>query len=61
LPDTLALRLDDIANCLQGPPNYVAVTALTALDAVIGRRLSTQPELIRSAASQELLAAPPAS
>jgi Protein of unknown function (DUF3987) len=44
LPDVLAPWIDDIANRLQCPPDYVAVTALTALGAVIGRRLGIKPQ-----------------
>src|SRR5262245_22307678 len=44
LPDALAPWVDDIANRLQCPPDYVAVTALTALGAVIGRRIGIKPQ-----------------
>jgi putative DNA primase/helicase len=44
LPDALAPWVDDIANRLQCPPDYVAVTALTALGAVIGRRIGIRPQ-----------------
>ena len=35
LPDALAPWVDDIANRLQCPPDYVAVTALTSLGACL--------------------------
>jgi len=44
LPDALAPWADDIANRLQCPPDYVGVTALTALGAVIGRRIGIKPQ-----------------
>jgi uncharacterized protein DUF3987 len=44
LPDALAPWVDDIADRLQCPPDYVAVTALTALGAVIGRRMGVKPQ-----------------
>ena len=44
LPDALAPWVDDIANRLQCPPDYVAVTALTAVGAVIGRRIGIKPQ-----------------
>jgi putative DNA primase/helicase len=44
LPDALAPWIEDIANRLQCPPDYVAVTALTALGAVIGRRIGIKPQ-----------------
>jgi hypothetical protein len=44
LPDALAPWADDVANRLQCPPDYVAVTALTALGAVIGRRIGIRPQ-----------------
>src|SRR5262245_26160228 len=44
LPDAVAPWADDIANRLQCPPDYVAVTALTALGAVIGRRVGIKPQ-----------------
>jgi hypothetical protein len=39
LPDALAPWVEDIANRLRCPPDYVAVAALTSLGAVIGRRI----------------------
>ena len=45
LPDALAPFVDDIANRLQCPLDYVAVTALTALGAVIGRRIGIKPQV----------------
>jgi len=44
LPDALAPWVDDIANRLQCPPDYVAVTAVTSLGAVIGRRIGIKPQ-----------------
>jgi hypothetical protein len=44
LPDALAPWVDDIANRLQCPPDYVAVTALTSLGAVIGQRIGIKPQ-----------------
>jgi hypothetical protein len=44
LPDALAPWVDDIANRLQCPPDYVAVTALTSLGTVIGRRIGIKPQ-----------------
>jgi len=44
LPDALAPWVGDIANRLQCPPDYVGVTALTALGAVIGRRIGVKPQ-----------------
>jgi hypothetical protein len=44
LPDALAPWVNDIANRLQCPPDYVAVVALTSLGAVIGRRIGIKPQ-----------------
>jgi Protein of unknown function (DUF3987) len=44
LPDALAPWIEDIANRLQCPPDYVAVAALTSLGAVIGRRIGITPQ-----------------
>jgi len=44
LPDALAPWVDDIANRLQCPPDYVAVAATTALGSVIGRRIGIRPQ-----------------
>ncbi len=44
LPDALAPWVEDIANRLQCPTDYVAVTALTALGPVIGRRIGIKPQ-----------------
>jgi hypothetical protein len=44
LPDALGPWVDDIANRLQCPPDYVAVAALTSLGAVIGRRIGIKPQ-----------------
>jgi putative DNA primase/helicase len=43
LPDALAPWVEDIANRLQCPPDYVAVAALTSLGTVIGRRIAVKP------------------
>jgi putative DNA primase/helicase len=45
LPAALAPWIDDIANRLQCPPDYVAVAAITALGSVIGRRLGVKPQM----------------
>jgi Protein of unknown function (DUF3987) len=44
LPDALAPWVDDIANRLQCPTDYVGVTTLTALGSVIGRRIGIKPQ-----------------
>jgi uncharacterized protein DUF3987 len=44
LPDALAPWIEDIANRLQCPPDYVAVAALTSLGAVTGRRIGVKPQ-----------------
>jgi putative DNA primase/helicase len=44
LPDALAPWVNDIANRLQCPPDYVAVAALTSLGSVIGRRIGIKPQ-----------------
>jgi hypothetical protein len=44
LPDALAPWVDDISNRLQCPPDYVGVTADTALGSVIGRRIGIKPQ-----------------
>ena len=44
LPDALAPWVEDIANRLQCPTDYVAVAALTSLGAVIGRRIGIKPQ-----------------
>src|SRR5262249_51230618 len=45
MPDALAPWIDDIANRLQCPPDYVAVAAITALGSVIGRRIGIKPQV----------------
>jgi hypothetical protein len=45
LPGTLAPWVEDTANRLQCPPDYSAITALTALGAVVGRRIGIKPQL----------------
>src|SRR5215813_10630779 len=44
LPDALAPWVEDIANRLQCAPDYMSVTALTELGAVIGRRIGVKPQ-----------------
>src|SRR5215469_3085843 len=44
VPDALAPWIDDIANRLQCPPDYIAVAAVTALGSVIGRRVGIKPQ-----------------
>jgi putative DNA primase/helicase len=44
LPDALAPLVDDIAERLQCPPDYVGVSAVTALGSVIGRRVGIKPQ-----------------
>jgi hypothetical protein len=45
MPDALKTWIDDVANRLQCPPDYVAVTAIVALGSVIGRRVGIKPQL----------------
>jgi putative DNA primase/helicase len=44
LPASVGAWIDDIAERLQCPPDYVAVTALTALGSIIGRRICVKPQ-----------------
>jgi hypothetical protein len=44
LPDALASWVDDIANRLQCPSDYVGITAMTSIGAVIGRRIAIKPQ-----------------
>jgi hypothetical protein len=44
MPDALAPWVDDIATRLQCPPEYVGVSAITALGALIGRRVGIKPQ-----------------
>jgi hypothetical protein len=44
MPAVLAPWIDDGANRLQCPPDYIAVSAMTALGSVIGRRLGIKPQ-----------------
>jgi hypothetical protein len=44
LPDALAPWVDDIAERLQCPPDYVGVSAVTPLGSVIGRRVCIKPQ-----------------
>jgi len=45
LPESLAPWVDDISNRLQCPADYVAVAAITALGATIGRRIAIAPQM----------------
>jgi hypothetical protein len=45
LPDAIAPWVMDIANRLQCPPDYVAVAAMVALGATIGRRVGIKPQM----------------
>jgi Protein of unknown function (DUF3987) len=44
LPPSIGPWVGDISERLQCPPDYVAVTALTALGALIGRRIGIKPQ-----------------
>jgi hypothetical protein len=44
LPNALAAWVDDISNRLQCPPDYVGVSAITALGATVGRRVCIKPQ-----------------
>jgi phage tail protein X len=44
LPDALAPWVEDIANRLQCPPDYVAVAALTSFGSLVGRRIGIKPQ-----------------
>jgi putative DNA primase/helicase len=44
LPPKLAWWVADISERLQCPPDYVAITALTALGSLIGRRVGIKPQ-----------------
>src|SRR5262249_34880580 len=44
MPNALAPLIEDIANRLQCPPDYVAVAVITALGSVIGRRIGIKPQ-----------------
>jgi putative DNA primase/helicase len=44
MPGVLAPWIDDVATRLQCPPEYVAIAAITALGAVIGRRIGIKPQ-----------------
>jgi hypothetical protein len=44
MPAALGPWVEDIANRLQCPPDYVAVTAIVALGSVIGRRVGIKPQ-----------------
>jgi hypothetical protein len=44
IPAALGPRVDDLAERLQCPPDYVAVAAITSLGSVIGRRAGIKPQ-----------------
>ena len=44
LPESIAPWVGDISERLQCPPDYVAVTAITALGSLIGRRIGIKPQ-----------------
>jgi putative DNA primase/helicase len=44
LPTVIAPWVNDIANRLQCPPDYVAIAAITALGSVVGRRIGIKPQ-----------------
>jgi hypothetical protein len=45
LPARLAPWIDDIASRLQCPPDYPAITAMTALGAILGRKIAIKPQM----------------
>jgi Protein of unknown function (DUF3987) len=45
LPVRLAPWIDDIASRLQCPPDYPAITAMTALGAILGRKIAIKPQI----------------
>ena len=45
LPRSIAPWVEDIAERMQCPPDYVAVSAMTALGALIGRRVGIKPQV----------------
>ena len=45
LPDQLAPWIDDIATRLQCPSDYPAITAMTALGAILGRKIGIKPQM----------------
>jgi Protein of unknown function (DUF3987) len=44
MPAALAPWVDDISECLQCPPDYVAIATVVAFGSVIGRRLGIKPQ-----------------
>src|SRR5215467_3256591 len=44
LPESIAPWIGDISERLQCPPDYVAITAVTALGSLIGRRIGIKPQ-----------------
>ncbi len=44
LPRSVAAWVEDISDRMQCPPDYVAVSAMTALGSVIGRRIGIRPQ-----------------
>jgi hypothetical protein len=45
LPDAIAPWVMDIANRLQCPPDYVGITAMVGLGAILGRRVGIKPQM----------------
>ena len=45
LPERLAPWIDDIASRLQCPPDYPAITAMTAVGAIVGRKIAIKPQM----------------
>jgi Protein of unknown function (DUF3987) len=45
LPERLAPWIVDIATRLQCPPDYPAITAMTALGAILGRKIAIKPQM----------------
>ena len=44
LPESVAPWIADIAERMQCPPDFVAVPAMVALGAVIGRKIGVRPQ-----------------
>ncbi len=45
LPDRLAPWIDDIATRMQCPSDYPAITAMTAIGAIVGRKIGIKPQM----------------
>ena len=45
MPVRLAPWINDIATRLQCPPDYPAITVMTALGAVVGRKIGIKPQM----------------